>query len=346
LTEQRYSDTDLEGQVGADVSAALIDLKIKAAALCFGSQQDALDYATHVGEDRTRRPLAGSLDSLDCYLKGQITAYICVRSRFSDHQCHLAFRSVPADVGIVGAFLPVFARDVPLERGNSIADFEGNEATVFFGVTELVQKPEGTPIPSFVWLETAKHRHDFRRNISADLPTRDIVFELGESVPEGKIGLFGVDLSSGESGGVSRLIQNSSEIVNYVKKDAGQHFGQWLGEFDFVNNLSGFRLSIHDVGPWLSVSERMDQRFEIMDVVLCANEGQPRAVENICHDRQIRSNTSARISKSDSSFRDDAAKASFGNEDRQAQDERKPEGESDEKERAEQQIKGWKVGSL
>ena len=47
LTELRYPDTALGGQAGADVSAALVDLKAKAAALCFGSQQDALNYASH-----------------------------------------------------------------------------------------------------------------------------------------------------------------------------------------------------------------------------------------------------------------------------------------------------------
>jgi len=136
LTERAHPDTALEGQAGADVSAALIDLKTKAATLCFSSQQDALDYASHIGEDRTCRLLARSLDALDCYLKGQVTAYICVRSRFSNHQCHLAFRSVPADVGVVCACPPIFARVIPVECGNSVADLEGDNATMFLGVTE------------------------------------------------------------------------------------------------------------------------------------------------------------------------------------------------------------------
>jgi hypothetical protein len=107
--------------------------------------------------------------------------------------------------------------------------------------------------------------------------------------------LLGANLSGGDSSSVSRLIQNGSKVVDCVKEDAGQHFGQRMRELDFVNDLPGLRLSVHDVGPWLFVIEAMDQRFEILDVVLCANEGQPRAVEDICHDRETRSNTSARV---------------------------------------------------
>jgi len=191
LTELRYPDTALGGQAGADVSAALVDLKAKAAALCFGSQQDALNYASHGIKGRACGLAPQRFDALDCYLKNQITAYISIRSRLNDHHCHLAFRSVPADTGIVGACSPVFAGHVALECGDGAADIEGNEATVFLGITELVQNPEGGPIPSFVWLETSKQRHDFRRDMLADLPSYDIVFELGGIVSGRKIGSFG-----------------------------------------------------------------------------------------------------------------------------------------------------------
>src|SRR5208337_2723917 len=127
------------------------------------------------------------------YLKGQVTAYICVRSRFSNHQCHLAFRSVPADVGVVCAYPPIFARDIPVECGNSVADLEGDNAIMFLGVTELVQKPEGIPIPSFVWLETAKQRYDFRRNMFADSSSR-ILFSSWERLsPKGKLVFLGLN---------------------------------------------------------------------------------------------------------------------------------------------------------
>jgi hypothetical protein len=299
-------------------SAASSGDEAKPAALCFGSQQDALDYAAHCVDDANRRLVAQSLDAVDRYRKGEVAGYVGIRSRRNGYQCHLVFCRIPtpdialrvdsiADCSAIG--------DNGGKISDGIGDLEGNEGAVFLGVTELVQSPESV-IPSLVWAESQKQRCDFRRAILGDLPTVNVVVEAGRVASERKTGSFGIDLSANDGASVSGLVENGAQIVGDVEKDAGQALREILRELDFVN--IPIRLVIDKVGPTLIARELSEAGIEFTDVMLCAIKGQPRAVEGISHGRQIRSDEGPRVSTSAQKHAEHTSEASFGNEARQA----------------------------
>jgi hypothetical protein len=150
------------------------------------------------------------LDAIDRYRKGEVGAYIGLRSRLRGHQCHLAFFRIPADPGTCrtgNVFGPTLTGNFAGKSGASIANFERDESTVFLGVTELVKGPEGI-IPSFVWAERQKQRCDFRRTILGDLPAVSVVIEAGRVVSERKVSSFGGDLFAGDGTSVANLVEN------------------------------------------------------------------------------------------------------------------------------------------
>lgn len=266
------------------------------ATLRFGSHQDALDFARHSAENANRLLAAQSLDAVDRYRKGEVAAYVGVRSRRGGHQYYLAFFRIPPESGASWAGNEQSAANIEgrlaVERGRSIGDVEGHEGAVFLGVTELVHGLEGS-IPSFVWAECAKERCDFRGQMLTDAAsTVNVVVKAGEVISERKVGSFRGDLSACDGAGEAGLVQDGPQVEDCIEKDAGQLLRQWLDELDFMNVIPRIRLFINVVGPWLFVDEVVDDCLEVTDVMLCSIEGQLRTAEFICHDQ--RRNTASR----------------------------------------------------
>jgi hypothetical protein len=264
----------------------MAELKAKAAALSLGSHQDALDFVAHSVEDQFCRPIAENFNAIDRYRKGEFAAYLEIIAGRHGHQCHLAFSRVPPDSSTCWtsnvALGPTMV-DFGVEGGRGVIDGERYESAVFLGITELVQGPEGI-IPSFVWVESSKDREDFRRQMFARFSSPiDMGIELIESVGEREVGLFRRDFATSHSGGVSGLVEHGAKVIYGIENDAWQHDRQWLGELDFVKILSGLRLFINEVGPWVTVDKLRLNSIEVGDVMLCANERQTWAMEQVRH---------------------------------------------------------------
>ncbi len=216
---------------GAPADRKLRD-KSESAALSFGSHQDALDYAARFVEESSRRFAAQSLNAVDCYLKGEVAAYVRIKSSRNGHQSHLMFVSIPASSDPVRANRMADTgtiRDFGHEIGQGIPNPDGDESAVFLGITKLVQGPEGV-IRSFVWLETPKNRIDFRWNVLAP----------------------------------------ANNTIIGIEEDAEKILRRLSNEPDFVNFLSRLRISIDEFGPWVTVDKVTDHGIEITDVMLCA----------------------------------------------------------------------------
>jgi hypothetical protein len=212
----------------ASVTAALINLKSKAAALRFRSQQDALDYAAHSVQDMNRLLASNSLNAIDRYVKGDVGCYLRCHSRRSNMQGDLAFFSIPSTVISAGT-RPAGADCIAGEQCNRPLNPERDKGAMFLGVTEIVNGPKGIVFPSFVWLETAKERRDFRWQILADSARAvDVVVKIDETISERKVGFFQPRVSAGQSAGVSSLIEGGSETVGNIEQDARQHLRQLI----------------------------------------------------------------------------------------------------------------------
>jgi hypothetical protein len=259
---------------------SVAQLKAEAAALCFRSHQDALDFAAHGSKDMPRLFIGERLDITNRYVKGDIGCYLRLHSRFSDQECDLAF--VSTGDALRTNDRPSVADDIASVDYARFFDFNRHQSAVFLGVTKLVEGPEGI-VPSFVWIESAKQRDDLWRAMFADAPTINIVIELGKIVAERKAGPFGASPAACNSGGVSSLIENGAEIARDIEQDARQHLWRFLSEHNLMDVPARIRLCINDMGPWLAVDKLIDEHIEIVDVVLCANERKPRTVEQISH---------------------------------------------------------------
>jgi hypothetical protein len=255
------------------VSAELLDLKAKAAALCFRSQQDALNYARHTVEDSNRRLAAQSINAVARYLKGEIGIYIGLRTLRDGHECDLVFLRVPANTKSAWADSftdPIFGFNPGAEENGRGCSDKGPESEVFIGVSNLVYGPKGL-IPSFVTIEILKERLDFRGKILAS---------SGHMVPEflfrgpadGKFDCPQARSFGSDGGCVSALIENGTKIVSGIEKNAGQYLRKLLNDFDFMKIINGIRIRINEAGPWLFCDKSVSDNVEIVDVMLCAQE--------------------------------------------------------------------------
>lgn len=279
--------------------------------LCFRSSNDALDYAHHVVEDSNSRLAAQSLDALDRYVKGDVClvlrAHFTRNSRYSD----LMLLSIPTgvgrgeaagkavDVGMNSDLAPA-TWEWSRRLGNlccseeiELTEIERHQGAVFVGVTQAVQGPEGV-IPSVVWLEAPKQRDDFRWQIIAGTPIVNVVVEIGEGVGGRKVStrplrLAGGDFAGGKGSGVSDLIEGGMKIAGRVKDDTWQVRWQPPLKDDLMNLMAGISgIALNPMGPWLITNKLVDFGIEIVDVMLCAQDGEARTLKEISHGSQIR----------------------------------------------------------
>ena len=104
------------------------------------------------------------------------------------------------------------------------------------------------------------------------------------------------------------MVENGAEVVGDIEQDAGKHIRQLVSEFDLVDMVPQIRVLLNDMGPWVAFDKVVNERIEITDVKLCADQGEARAVEQMTHG-QIRSDERPGISTSGSAFSDHATKA-------------------------------------
>jgi hypothetical protein len=264
-------------------------LEAKAAALRFRGQNDALDFDAHSQEHVAGGSTVPTLHAANLYREGKVAAYLSILPRWSGHEYQLAFLRVPSIAHDGPDARNVMGTRIMRDHPENVADLGGDKSAMFLRVTELVETPEGV-IPSFVWVAATKERHDFRREIAANSASIDIVIEAGEVVCERKVGGFGIGFSIRQRRGVTRLIEGRPQIVHGIEENAGQCGWKVFGKAKFAEVLAGHKIFLNNVGPWVAVSKLLNGRVENVDVMLCACDGETRAVEQSAHEHKIRSN--------------------------------------------------------
>lgn len=142
-----------------------------------------------------------------------------------------------------------------------------NKEAMFIGVTDRVQGPEGV-IPSLIWLEPAKNRQDFRRDIATALPAFEDVSVLPKFA-EREVGVFGVGLSGTDGCRIGALVESSPQIVSSVRCDAFEDVRKRLTKDDLLK-IKSIGARFRGMDPWLTVEKGFGVRFEILDVMLTA----------------------------------------------------------------------------
>jgi len=272
------SDIEIVAKIAMEAAWSLGD-QADASGFSFGSHQDALDFACNSVEDFNDRFIAQNLNGLDRYREGK--AYIACKTNLwcGAHQYDLvAFRVPPGDEILIDPPKSSFTTR-PVGQPHT-PELERYKRAMLFGVAKLIESPKGA-IPSFIGFERAKERQDFRWQILG-LPGND-VGQLGGATSEREVGSFRLHFSTGNSSGVSGLIERGPEIVGGIKKDTEHFWCEPPIEANLVKICDSIAVLLNDVGPCILADERLDLPFKITDVMLCTREREFGAHKQVGH---------------------------------------------------------------
>jgi hypothetical protein len=194
------------------------------AALSFSSHQDALDFARNGIEHANGVAALNPVEFVKAYKERNLAIVLKVTAGCDAGEFDLIFVAVP----LHGAEFEATRHDHVLEASPAGKHPDRDQQSVLVGITKLVEGPEGV-IPSFVRIERAKQRTDFRREVFA--PPLGHSIKISNRVPEGEIGVLGVSLSTEDSGGVSGLVKRRSKRLDSLDGSIAPTIWDWRVNF-------------------------------------------------------------------------------------------------------------------
>jgi len=246
--------------------------------LRFRSQQDALNFAEHSAEEGNRWFSAHSVNFAKRYEKGELDIVLNFSARPYTGKYHLIFFAIPMgrEHGQSAGSLHV-AYSNPLD-GHT----DGDDQPMFAAVANPVECPDKV-VPSFVWLERAKKRHNLRRQIFASATLDNVRLKLHRRIGDGKVSSLGVGLPRRNRSRVASLIKDGTQTLGRLKSKISEPLGNGLGEFEFVKLRDSVRVGLSNLGAWilLPAEEGFSPRIEVADLFLCAREPTPGTLERI-----------------------------------------------------------------
>jgi hypothetical protein len=171
---------------------------------------------------------------------------------------------------------PSICDDFASGKNRGIGNDKRSEGEMFIGISDLVDSPKGA-ISSFVWLTRHEDRADFRWQVLTSAGR--VIPEIGFVVTERKFDSLEGGASGSNSGGITRLVKDSPQIVRGIEQDAWEEARHLARELDFKKMMMGIRIFINEHGPRVAVAELVNESIELSDVMLCAIKRQPRAME-------------------------------------------------------------------
>ncbi len=136
---------------------------------------------------------------------------------------------------------------------------------VLISVAYPVECPEQV-IPSSVWLERAKKRPDFLREISAFGQKHR--FKLGRIPSEGEEGILGVGDTRGFGDSKTCLVKSRSKIVNGISGHNSKIIRNRLRNLDFVKLMDSIRIWLNKEGVWFCLEESVRPFIKVNNVIL------------------------------------------------------------------------------
>ena len=234
-------------------------------ALRFGGPQDAINFARDGIKDANRRASFDAIELVKCYNEGKV--HICVK--------------LAARVGFGDYDLILFAVEGRRFHSNAAAEYslsdvvsaasntDWHQEAMFIGVTELVEGPEGV-IPSFMRLERAKERADFRRQVLA--PPLGVRIKFDGGITKGKAGVLGLDDARADGDGIPALIQRRSQGFDCLNSGIGPTIGDFAVELKRMGR-DALRVCLSDRASWFVFEESCDTLFKPTNLSLRCLDG-------------------------------------------------------------------------
>jgi hypothetical protein len=250
------------GQAGASIGVASSN-QVEAAALRFGSHEDALNFARDGIKCAHDWGFLNPIELVEEYRKGELGIVLKFASRPDLREWDFIFFPV-----VEGLYDPHgLFDDYPSPQNNLIGLYEhGGKEPVLIGVTQLIEGPEGV-IPSLMRLERAKQRTYLRREVFA--PCRSGLVESCGRVAEGEIGVFGTRFSAEDRRSVTGLVERGAKSFDSLGGAIGPTVGDFARE---LQRMGGDAIRIH-LGTglvWFLFEEGFDTLFEPTYFGFCA----------------------------------------------------------------------------
>jgi len=233
-----------------------------APALCFSGPQDAINFARNGVKNANGGTALNPIDLVKLYEEGKFDIVLKVSTGFDSGEYDLIFSAVKNGHGRVP---PAQGHGIDFQSTSS--DAHGDEESVFVGVTELVQGPEGV-IPSLMRVERAKERADFHGEVFAAALSDTI--QISNRVPKGKVGVSRLNHPGPKGYGVATLIEGGSERFNGLGSRVTPTVGDFARKLESMGGVPvSFQLG--KLFAWFLFEETADTLFKQADVTLAAS---------------------------------------------------------------------------
>lgn len=263
MTKQDCFRSDSARQAGALCGSRFDD----AGRLSFETQQDALDYASHLTESSRRRLAAENFHVADLYRQGRAVAVLVVAPRLHPDHFKLVASAVPnVRSSARGAFdVDACAVKKPAVRSK----LDRKDALVLVRSSKSTDRPEFV-VPSKVRFEPAD---EGGQRIGCPFkPTSDLSIQVLGVFPHRKVNVLDAPHPEGETGIAGGLIQGVSEMVDCSV--CGQPQGTQAGtcESGADRLLAGLTIEMSDDGVRAVLNESLEGDFKILNAFLSAVE--------------------------------------------------------------------------
>lgn len=246
--------------------------------LSFSSQDDALNFAKQAVQDSKDFLTANNLNIAERYVKGELALVAKFRTRLGDGVYQLLFCAIPSWCADESSGPHRHRVDEHMHA--SAGETDARNYSVLISGSYPVKCPEKI-VPSFVWLERSKERH----NILGDILTSslDYIFEVGSTAGEGEVSTFRVRASTGDGCHISGLVEGGSHIAERIDSNVGETFWEGFDELKLVHALESVVVELNDVGAWIGFTECIDFYRQVTEVFLCATDASLGAIKGISH---------------------------------------------------------------
>lgn len=229
----------------------------------FGSHEDALDFARHSAENSRRWTARDPLDWPKLYEHLEMHLILRVRVRTDNTEHHLIIFGVPGRWEAHFDGQPGVPECAHKRIPNCNAD--GDKDAVLGPISELVHCPNKW-VPSFVRAERPKQRENIIRQVLAPTTPDDVGVDLGVSIRNREVSPFEASVSSCHCRGESGLVEDGSQALGDLDSLIEEPVWKALSQNDLMGLISGLRVYIDHGAVWLATEERLDSRFQIIDV--------------------------------------------------------------------------------
>jgi len=252
--------------------------KTEAYARQLGRLDDIFDRIDRRREERNRMFAVADCRVVEAYKEGWVCAVAKVSFRGRAGEYNLSFSAIEDGFNRF-ELMKTGALTTP-NRDLRSSDVDGNECRMH-RMTQLVQHPEGFPIPSLVWLESSKYFHDGVGDVLANLSPINKIAEFVEPIANRELSRLQSGIAGNFRSRKAGLIKGRTDGQHCVGRRVDPALREGFSELEFEALCGAVRISLDDQISWMIMTVTPDSVVEIGDMVFRAQKTAFGAIKGI-----------------------------------------------------------------